>query len=120
MKIIKLLFFLFLPVITLGQNKLDSENPIVGGFQHMGSVFHLYDGNSYITSIFDNENHIKVFFLENGKWGLKYSIPPANTFKNTGKFEFNWKPQTGIYIFTYGESMKILFLDDRTLTIMYE
>lgn len=119
MKIIKLLFFLFLSVITLGQNKLDSENPIVGGFQHMGSVFHLYDGNSYITSIFDNENHIKVFFLENGKWGLKYSIPPANTFKNTGKFEFNWKPQTGIYIFTYGDRMKILFLDDRIFTIRY-
>lgn len=41
MKIIKLSFFLFLPVITLGQNKLDSEKPIVGGFQHMGSVFSL-------------------------------------------------------------------------------
>lgn len=119
MKILKLSFLLFLTIITLGQTKRDTENPIVGGFQHMGAVFSLYDGDRYIASIFDNKNQIKVFFLKNGKWGIIYSIPPANTFKNTGKFEFNWKPQTGIYIFTYGDRMKILFLDDRIFTIRY-
>jgi len=81
MKIIKLSFFLFLPVITPGQTQLDTENPILGGFQHMGAVFSLYDGDRYIDSIFDNKNHTKVFFLKNGKWVFIYSIPPVNTFK---------------------------------------
>lgn len=99
------------------QVKTDVEGPIVGGFVHMGPVLHIYEGDNYIFSIFDNTHQIHIEFSGNGdSWNLSLSQPYIFS-----GVSLKVVPQSGRYKITCNGITQVFISNGKQqITIFYE